>query len=189
MKKASVIAVFLALFVSSFSFVGAVNSKTQGAAPEASAPILAPTKWELLGLMQKNTLQPGTYEASFSEEEINGLIDAELSALNVKWFADKAFVKIGNGFVDISLHVLRPFKGDMTARGVVVVNDGKASVKISSAYYGFFPVPASFIERTVNFVLKKKSSDEWLAIRNAEWDNITFKKGEVTFKLSVPEEK
>lgn len=188
MKKASVIAVFLALFTSSFSLVMAENSINPGVVSPALTSISASTKWELLALMQRNKLAPGTYEASFSEDEVNGLIDAGLASFKVKWFVDKASVKIEDGYVDISMHILRPFKSDITARGVIVVNEGKASLKISSAYYGFFPVPASFVERIGNFVMKKKSADEWFSVKGAEWDNITLKHGEVSFKLNVPEE-
>jgi len=189
MKKASVIAVFLALFTTSFSLVGAENSAIQGVVSPAPTSVSQPTKWDILALMQRNKLTHGTYEVTFSEDEINGLIDAELVSLKAKWFIDKASVKIEDGYVNISMHVLRPFKSDITASGVVVVTDGVASIKISSAYYGFFPVPTSFVERIGNFVMKKKSVDEWLLVKNAEWDSFTLKQGEVSFKLSVPEPK
>ena len=184
------IAVFLALFITSFSLVGAENKVIPGVVSPTLAPISVSTKWELLALMQRNKLPPGTYEASLFEDEINGLIDAGLSSFKVRWFVDRASVKIEDGYVDISMRILRPFKNDITARGVVVVNDeGKASLNISSAYYGFFPVPASFVERIGNFLMKKKSVDEWFAVKNADWNDIILKRGEVSFKISVPEEK
>ncbi|MEI6479385.1 MAG: hypothetical protein WCO21_00955 [bacterium] len=189
MKKASVIAVFLALFTTSFSLVGAENSTITSVIPEISATSSQPTKWEVLSSMQKNAVSAGTYEATFTEEEINGLIDAGLVSANIKWFIDKASVKISDGFVDIKIHLLRPFRSDVTARGMIVLNNGKASVKISSVYYGFFPAPASFVERLGNFALKKKSPDEWLSVRGAQWESLEFKKGLVSFKLTVPDNK
>lgn len=188
MKKASVIAVFLALFITGFSLVRAENTLIQGVVSPAPSVIAEPTKWELLSLMQKNLLQSGTYGATLSEDEINGLIDAGLSSFKMKWFIDQASVKLEDGYVDITMHMVRPFKSEVTARGVIEVDEGKAVLKLSSVYYGFFPMPASFVERIGNFVMKKKSVDEWFAVRRAHWDDITLKKGEASFKISVPEE-
>lgn len=189
MKKASVIAVFLALFITGFSFARAESTLIQGVVSPAPSITGEPTKWELLSLMQKNMLTSGTHEATFSEEEINGLIDAGLSTLKMKWFISGATVSLEDGYMDITMHMARPFRSDVTARGVIEVNEeGNAVLKLSSVYYGFFPMPASFVERIGNFVMKKKSVDEWLAVRDAHWDNITLRKGEASFKISVPEE-
>lgn len=190
MKKTLGIGMVFALFLVGFSSVHAeeINPTTVLAAPETVSSTYPNNKWELLSLMGSGKLEPGTYEATFNEDEINGLLEEGLSSLNMKWFIDSASIKINDGYVDISAHMLRPISGDMTAKGVIVIEDGKPVLKLSSAYYGFFPVPVSFVERVGNFVMKKKSPSDWFSTKGVHWDDAAFSNGELSFVVSVPEE-
>ena len=188
MKKTLGIGIVFALFLVGFSSAHAeINPTTELTAPETVSSTYPNNKWELLSLMGNGKLEPGTYEATFSENEINDLLEEGLSSLNMKWFIDSASVKINDGYVDISAHMLRPISGEMTARGVISIEDGKPVLKLSSAYYGFFPVPASFVERVGNFVMKKKSPSDWFSVKGVNWDATTFNDGELSFVVSVPE--
>ncbi len=189
MKKTLGIGIVFALFLVGFSSAHAeINPTTELTAPETVSSTYPNNKWELLSLMENGKLEPGTYEATFSENEINDLLDEGLSSLDMKWFIDSASVKINDGYFDISAHMLRPISGDMTAKGVIVIEDGKPVLKLSSAYYGFFPVPISFVERVGNFVMKKKSPSDWFSVRGVNWDATSLNDGELSFVVSVPEE-
>ncbi|MFA6365125.1 MAG: hypothetical protein WCW78_01860 [Candidatus Paceibacterota bacterium] len=148
------------------------------------------TKWDIIELMQRGKFAPDSvYEASFSEQELNDFFERELTSLKMKWFVEKASIRIMEDSVEVTARVLRPIKGNLVVKGSVEVRDGEAYLKILSARYGYFPVPASFVERTGNFIMKRKSLSEWLNIGNGRWDDLKLYDGSLDIKIhSLSEE-
>jgi hypothetical protein len=175
-------------FMLFFGASGAVFAQTDIASSTEPA-VEQVTKWDVIRQMQKGKLEAGkTYETSFTDEELDGFFDRELSSLNMKWFVEYATVRIHDGTADIMAKVLRPVKGNVAVRGTIEVRDGRAYIHILSAKYGYFPVPASFVERIGNFVMKQKSIVNWLDIGNGHWDVFDLRDGEAIIKVSAPSE-
>ncbi len=180
MKKAFGIIAVIALF---FAVLPFVRAESTAPSPKA-ATSTEPTKWEVLGLMQKGgLLADKVYEESFSENEINEFIAHQLDIYGKKWFIDNAAVTLNDGNMDIMLHVLRPFPGNLEINSSIEIEEGVAKPVINSAWYGYFPAPASFVERIGNFIMKKKSASEWFDIGNAHWESVTIKENSLSFAV------
>lgn len=182
-KKPFGVLLFVALFAGSSLFV--VEAKTERAfAQEATSTQptinLRPNKWEALEMIGRGELKNGVVINSvYTQEELNGLIEGLLASKNVSWFLDDASVKLEDGSIEFSGVMLRPIKGTLTANFSFVIENGKPVVTINSAKYGIFRVPASFVERVGNFVLKKKSMADWFDIKNATWKDLSVNNGKV----------
>ncbi len=186
MKKIFGVIAVIALFFAVFPFARA-ESKVP---VKASATSSQPTKWDILNLMQHGALQAtSSYEATFTDDEINEFLNQELAQHKMTWFVDRAAVQFHADSADITLHVLRPFAGDLAVNVVPQVADGEASMVINSSWYGYLPWPSSFFERVGDFILKKKTIDDWFSIENGKWDAITLSDGSVTVKVSGTGEK
>ena len=185
MKKVFGIIAVIALF---FAVLPFVRAESTAPAPKV-ATSSEPTKWDVLGLMQKGGLIANrVYEETFSENEINEFIGHQLDIYGKKWFIDSAAVQLNDGDMDITLHVLRPIPGNLEINASIDVQDGMAKPIINSAWYGYFPAPASFVERIGNFIMKKKSASEWFDIGNAHWESVTIKEHSLSFAVRGAEE-
>lgn len=179
MKTLRTIAV-LALFFAVLPFASAESTDLTSTTTTPSEP----TRGEILHFMQHGELQPGvTYKATFSEDEINKLIVRELESMKVKWFIDRGSVSLNGGDFGVVLHMLRPISGNLEVNGSIEVQDGNAVLKVNSAWYGYFPVPASFVERVGNFILKKKSISEWFSIEGGYWESVDISRNKLSFEI------
>lgn len=187
MKRAFGAIAVLALF---FAVLPFVRAESNDPAKVTAATSSEPTKWDVLNAIQQGGLQQGeTREVSFSENEINEFIDRKLDAFNKKWFVDKASVKLNDGDMDVVLHVLRPIPGNLEFNTSIEVVDGVAVPVINSAWYGYFPAPASFVERIGNFIMKKKSAADWFALPSGQWDSVSIKNDSLSFVVSRSNDK
>ncbi|MFA6407456.1 MAG: hypothetical protein WCV80_01985 [Candidatus Paceibacterota bacterium] len=184
MKKTIGFFIGFIMLLGAFSPVFAEMEEIATTTTATSTPF---TKWDIIRLMQRGKFAPDTtYEASFSEQELNDFFESELVSLKMKWFVEKASIKIMEDSVEVTARVLRPIKGNMVVRGAVEVRDGEARLKVLSAKYGYFPVPTSFVERTGNFIMKRKSLNEWLTIGNGIWDELKLNDGSLDIKIRAP---
>lgn len=178
MKKASKTIVVLALFFAVFPFAHA-ESGTDAVRAATSTESM---KWETLHLMRGGLLRPGvSYEVTLSEQEINAFIAQELETFKKTWFVDRAVIKLNEGSFTIALHVLRPIPGNLEVTGSLELRDGVAVPVVDSAWYGYFPAPASFVERIGNFITKKKSIAEWLSLDKGVWDSVSLHDDSLSF--------
>lgn len=189
-KTAVIIAVIACIGTGSVAF-GQINPTTE-IQPALSGVQVPVTKWDVLSKMQNGSLEAGKYDATFSEEEVNGLIE---TLIQDKKYVDEAKVVFNDKSFTIRAHILKPSDYQLVISGRVLVDSGKATVKIDSAYWPTkiwgIPfdvyVPASFVERTGNYVLKKKSSSAWLLFDGIRWDGVSLSRGEVRFNIeSLP---
>lgn len=186
-KKLLGIMVFSALiFTGSILFIETKTNKLF-AQETTSTPVivnLEPTKWEALEILGRGKLEKGmVIDATYSEEELNGFIEGALASRNVSWFLDQASIKINKGNAEFSGRMLKPIKGRLVVNASVVIENEKLVIKINSARYGMFRVPASFVERVGNFILKKKTMTEWFYVPNARFENLTFSHGSVHIRV------
>lgn len=181
------IMVFSALLLAGSVLVTEAKTKKVFAQEASSTPVvvnLEPTKWEALELLGRGKLEKGmVIDATYSEEELNGFIEGALASKNVSWFLDQASIKINKGNAEFSGRMLKPIKGGLVVNTSVVVENEKLVIKINSARYGIFRVPASFVERVGNFILKKKAMTEWFDVPNARFEDLTFSSGSVHIRV------
>ena len=185
LKKPLGILVFLALCMPG-SILMAQAKTTKVFAQEASSTTiitanLKPTKWDALEYLGKGKLPKGlVINETYTEEEINGLVEGLLASKNISWFIDNASVKFNNdGKIDFSARMLRPIKGTLSVSASITIENGKPVITIHSSRYGILRTPASFIERVGNFILKKDSISEWMDVKNAVWKDFLVKDGSV----------
>ncbi|TSC52506.1 MAG: hypothetical protein LiPW41_276 [Parcubacteria group bacterium LiPW_41] len=181
------IMVFSALLLAGSVLVTEAKTKKVFAQEATSTPTvvnLEPTKWEALEILGRGKLEKGmVIDATYSEEELNGFIEGALASKNVSWFLDQASIKINKGNAEFSGRMLKPIKGWLVVNTSVLVENEKLVIKINSARYGIFRVPASFVERVGNFILKKKAMTEWFNVPNARFEDITFSPGSVHVRV------
>jgi|GEM_PF-2508558 len=181
------IMLFSTLLLAGSVLVTEARTKKVFAQETTSTPTVAnlePTKWEALEILGRGKLEEGMIiDATYSEEELNGFIEGALASKNVSWFLDKASVKINQGSADFSGRMLRPIKGGLVVSASVSIENEKLVVAINSARYGIFRVPASFVERVGNFVLKKKSMADWFNVPGARFEDFTFSQGLVHIRV------
>ncbi len=142
---------------------------------------LKPTKWDMLEFLGRGELPKGlVINETYTQEELNGLIEGLLASKNISWFIDNASVNFtDDGRIGFSGRMLRPIKGNLVADATISIEDGKPVINIHSASYGIFRVPVSFVERVGNFVLKKKAMTEWMEVKNAVWKDFSVSNGMV----------
>jgi hypothetical protein len=186
MRKALYSVAFLALFFAIFSLAKAEGVTNLPIEETTSTP----TKWEILDMMQHAELTADTiYKASFTESELNDLFERQLTTYKMKWFVERARVVFLGDEVELTARVLRPIPGNLTVKGKIEVVEGKAEMAIDSAWYGYFPAPASFVERVGNFVMKKKSRADWFSIGDGTWNSVSIKDDTLSFEVRGPDSK
>jgi hypothetical protein len=143
-----------------------------------------PTKWEALEIIGRGKLEKGmVIDATYSEEELNGFIDGVLAQKNISWFLDRASIKLNKGTAEFSGRMLRPIKGGFVVNESISIENGKPVITINSARYGIFRVPTSFVERVGNFILKKKSINEWLDVTRAHFEDLSLSDGSIHIRV------
>lgn len=181
------ILVFLALCMTGSVLVTEAKTKRVFAQDLTQMSIqenLHPTKWEAINMLGRGTLSKGVViDATYTEEELNGFIEGILASKNISWFIDNASVTLKDDVIEFTGRLLRPIKGNLVVEASISIEQNEPVISIHSARYGIFRTPASFVERVGDFVLKKKTMNDWLHVENAQWKDFSIRDGSVHIQV------